>query len=44
MEEIKHYRLPLLQDARSLVIVKKISSTPENYPRKAGIPAKKPII
>jgi 16S rRNA (guanine527-N7)-methyltransferase len=43
MEEIKYYRLPLLQDARSLVIVKKISSTPEKYPRKAGIPVKNPI-
>lgn len=29
---------------RTLVIIDKISSTPKKYPRKAGIPAKEPII
>ncbi|HHT62701.1 MAG: 16S rRNA (guanine(527)-N(7))-methyltransferase RsmG [Bacillota bacterium] len=42
--EIKYYRLPLLNDARSLVIVKKTCPTPGKYPRKAGIPSKKPIV
>ncbi|MCL5781531.1 MAG: 16S rRNA (guanine(527)-N(7))-methyltransferase RsmG [Firmicutes bacterium] len=44
LEEVKKFKLPLIQDGRSLVIVKKIQPTPETYPRKAGTPAKKPIL
>lgn len=42
--EVKTYQLPLIGDARSLVIIGKIAPTPEKYPRKAGIPAKKPLV
>lgn len=41
--QIRRYHLPLLQDERSVVIVKKIAKTPAPYPRKAGLPEKKPL-
>ncbi|SHF44349.1 16S rRNA m(7)G-527 methyltransferase [Desulforamulus putei DSM 12395] len=44
LAEVKKMKLPLIQDGRSLVIIKKIQSTPKTYPRKAGTPAKKPIL
>lgn len=36
----------LLEDAgeRNIVIMEKVEGTPKNYPRKAGVPAKKPLI
>ncbi|MED4779965.1 16S rRNA (guanine(527)-N(7))-methyltransferase RsmG [Brevibacillus choshinensis] len=36
----------LMEEAgeRNIVIVEKVEATPKNYPRKAGIPAKKPLI
>ncbi|QRG67686.1 16S rRNA (guanine(527)-N(7))-methyltransferase RsmG [Brevibacillus choshinensis] len=36
----------LMEEAgeRNIVIVEKVEATPKSYPRKAGIPAKKPII
>ena len=41
--ELKVLKLPLIYDSRSLVIIQKISSTPHIYPRKTGLPSKKPI-
>ena len=35
--------LPLTHDERHLLIVKKIKSTPKQYPRKVGAPARNPI-
>jgi 16S rRNA (guanine527-N7)-methyltransferase len=35
--------VPHLEANRHLVVVKKINPTPEQYPRRPGIPAKKPI-
>lgn len=35
--------VPGLNEQRSLVIVEKIDRTPEKYPRRAGVPAKKPL-
>ncbi|MDR1012656.1 MAG: 16S rRNA (guanine(527)-N(7))-methyltransferase RsmG [Lactobacillales bacterium] len=40
----KEYQLPELGDNRCLVIIKKCKKTPKKYPRKAGIPNKRPII
>ncbi|MGG1659149.1 16S rRNA (guanine(527)-N(7))-methyltransferase RsmG [Brevibacillus sp. NRS-1366] len=36
----------LLEDAgeRNVVIMEKVEATPKNYPRKAGVPAKKPLL
>lgn len=36
-------RLSLLEEGRSLVIVEKVSSTPHQYPRRAGMPTKRPL-
>ncbi|MDR0614565.1 MAG: 16S rRNA (guanine(527)-N(7))-methyltransferase RsmG [Lactobacillales bacterium] len=41
--DIKEYQLPVLGDSRFLIIIKKCKKTPNKYPRKAGIPNKKPI-
>ena len=35
--------LPELEQRRSLVVLKKVRSTPEAYPRRPGIPFKRPI-
>ena len=42
-ERIECYDLPS-GDERSLVFIRKETPTPAKYPRKAGIPAKKPIV
>ncbi|CCO08323.1 16S rRNA (guanine(527)-N(7))-methyltransferase RsmG [Desulforamulus hydrothermalis] len=44
LTEVKKIQLPLIGDGRSLVVIKKIQPTPATYPRKAGLPAKKPIL
>ena len=36
--------LPISNDGRSIVVINKITSSPGEYPRRAGLPAKKPII
>ncbi len=41
---VKGTNLAELTDQRYLVIVDKIAPTPEKYPRRPGIPAKRPII
>ncbi|AEG62096.1 16S rRNA (guanine(527)-N(7))-methyltransferase RsmG [Desulforamulus ruminis] len=41
--EVKRLQLPVIGDARSMVVIEKVKSTPGVYPRKAGTPAKKPI-
>ncbi|ACZ42757.1 methyltransferase GidB [Thermobaculum terrenum ATCC BAA-798] len=38
-----HYRLPDVDGIRSLVVVNKVRSTPQRYPRRPGIPAKRPL-
>jgi 16S rRNA (guanine527-N7)-methyltransferase len=35
--------VPGLAEGRSLVIVRKVSSTPQQYPRRPGMPAKRPL-
>ncbi|MEW6446926.1 MAG: 16S rRNA (guanine(527)-N(7))-methyltransferase RsmG [Bacillota bacterium] len=41
--EVKEYRLPITGDERLLVFIVKESQTPSAYPRRAGIPRKKPL-
>lgn len=36
-------RLPFTGDERSLVVVKKVNKTPDKYPRRPGVPGKKPL-
>ena len=43
IQEVEEFYLPETDIKRSIVIVKKISSTPKKYPRKPGTPAKEPI-
>ncbi len=43
LREIQKFQLPETDYQRSLVIIDKIESTPDKYPRKAGMPVKKPI-
>ena len=32
-----------LTDNRGLVVVEKVATTPDRYPRRAGVPAKRPL-
>ncbi len=41
--KITEFELPSNQNARTLIVVKKESSTAKKYPRKAGLPSKEPI-
>lgn len=37
------FALPVLGEARTLVVVEKTGPTPERYPRREGVPARKPL-
>ena len=41
--EATSFKLPVSGDARTLVSIRKIKTSPKKYPRKAGLPAKKPL-
>lgn len=41
--EIQKVKLPTIDDERYLVIIEKVHPTPPQYPRRPGIPAKKPL-
>ncbi len=43
LRRIVHLELPHLAEARSLVVIEKIAPTPEKYPRRPGIPSKRPL-
>ena len=43
LEQIFKVVLPGVVEERFLVSVKKISATPDQYPRNTGIPSKKPL-
>jgi 16S rRNA (guanine527-N7)-methyltransferase len=44
LSDVKMVTLPELPDERCLVIVEKVAPTPPKYPRRPGMPAKKPLI
>ncbi|MDA8211331.1 MAG: 16S rRNA (guanine(527)-N(7))-methyltransferase RsmG [Clostridia bacterium] len=44
VKDVVEYSLPVLGDGRSLVVVEKVNPTPGKYPRKAGLPDKKPLL
>ncbi len=44
IDSIEELKLPNSEITRKIIIIKKEKSTPPLYPRKAGIPEKKPII
>ena len=41
--KIKEFKLPEISDGRSIIVLKKIESTPMKFPRKSGVPSKDPI-
>lgn len=43
IEEIHILKLPILGDERTILKINKVSPTPEKYPRRPGIPVKKPL-
>ena len=43
IENIDNTLLPDSDIERNIIIIKKVKKTPVNFPRKAGIPAKKPL-
>lgn len=43
LEKVEQFVLPGTDIERSLVVVKKVSVTPKNYPRSAGKPSKEPL-
>ena len=44
LREVKRVEMEEFADARWLVVIDKLSPTPEKYPRRPGIPAKRPIV
>ena len=44
LREVKPVALEGLEDKRWLVVIDKLKSTPAHYPRRSGIPAKRPIL
>lgn len=41
--DVVAYRLPDLDEPRRLVVVAKVAATPAEYPRRAGLPGRRPI-
>ncbi len=44
LRTLQKVNLPGVAEDRYLVVVDKIAATPPGYPRRVGLPAKKPII
>jgi len=43
LREVRVYALPTLDEPRTLVVIEKIHPTPKEYPRRPGVPVKKPL-
>ena len=43
ISEVREIKLPTVNDARAVIYIDKKISTPKKFPRKAGIPTKKPL-
>ena len=43
IEKVENFVLPNSDIERNIVIIKKISDTPNKYPRKAGTPSQSPM-
>ncbi|HTP10999.1 MAG TPA: 16S rRNA (guanine(527)-N(7))-methyltransferase RsmG [Anaerolineae bacterium] len=42
--EIINVKVPGLNDERTLILIEKITATSDEYPRRTGVPAKKPLL
>ena len=43
VQSIKELVLPATEEKRTILVIEKIKNTPDKYPRKAGIPTKRPL-
>lgn len=43
IDKVDCFQLPNTQIERNIIVIEKIKNTPKEFPRKAGIPSKKPI-
>jgi 16S rRNA (guanine527-N7)-methyltransferase len=43
VQQSKNFELPMTSEKRSIVIITKTTSTPAKYPRRPGVPNKKPL-
>lgn len=41
--EVREVKLPGIEDVRAIIYIKKVSKTPAQYPRRSGLPEKKPL-
>lgn len=44
LQEVASFSLPVEESARHIVMIRKTGATPAKYPRKAGMPAKSPLV
>jgi len=44
LREVRGLELPHCMGQRNLVAVEKVAPTPEKYPRRPGVPAKRPLV
>jgi 16S rRNA (guanine527-N7)-methyltransferase len=44
LKDIVPVSVPELNETRYLVVIEKIAATPEKYPRRTGVPSKKPLL
>ncbi|WP_081908992.1 16S rRNA (guanine(527)-N(7))-methyltransferase RsmG [Deinococcus sp. YIM 77859] len=43
LRRVEPFQLPLARDARTLVVIEKVAVTPDRYPRREGVPNRKPL-
>ncbi|MHB8155812.1 MAG: 16S rRNA (guanine(527)-N(7))-methyltransferase RsmG [Desulfocucumaceae bacterium] len=43
IERLENIRLPVFNDERNLILIRKVAPTPPEYPRREGVPAKRPL-
>lgn len=43
VRQVDAFALPVAGDARTLVVIEKTATTPERYPRREGVPTRKPL-
>jgi len=43
-EKRENFRLPFYDEERNIILIRKVAHTPEKYPRREGMPAKRPIV
>lgn len=43
LAKIRHLELPFSEESRCLILIQKVKSTPLKYPRRPGIPKKRPL-